>query len=295
MRAMDGTARTSLAGLGLVSLATVAWSFSGVFTRSLSTDVLTAVAWRSFFGGAFLAASHAATYRGRSWRLFDGIGVDGLAMMAAQVICQACTVGAFYLTSVGDVALIYATAPFLAAGLAWTWLGERPPGRTVMAGLASLGGTLVIMAGSLGGGHLVGDLLALGMTLSFACIIVIPRARPEVPTRAATILSAVATFVLFAPLSSPAHLDARNWCVLAGFGLTNFTIALYLFLAGAKRISAAQAALIATLDIVLSPIWVWIAFGEVPALATLLGGAVNLAAVTWHTFADLRADARKPA
>ncbi len=283
-----GRAGDRLAGVGLVSLAMLAWSFSGVFTRLLTTDVLTAVAWRSFFGGVSLAACHVAVHRARAWTVLGPVGWAGAALVAAQAVCQICTVGSLYFAPVADVTLIYATAPFMAAGLAWGWLGERPQRRTVAAGIACLGGTLIIVAGSLGGRHGIGDLLALGMTLSFACVIVIPRARPDVATVPATVLGALVTFAIFAPASSPAALDLRNWSVLGGFGLTNFTVAMGLFVLGARRIPAAQAGLIAALDLLLAPAWVWLAFGERPGAAALLGGGVNAAAVAWHTLADLR-------
>ena len=41
-------------GILLVIGATLAWSASGVYSRLLTTDVWTAIAWRSLFGGLFL-------------------------------------------------------------------------------------------------------------------------------------------------------------------------------------------------------------------------------------------------
>jgi drug/metabolite transporter (DMT)-like permease len=48
---------------------------------------------------------------------------------------------------------------------------------------------------------------------------------------------------------------------------------------GARLIPAAQVALISLLEVVLGPLWVWFAYGEVPATATLVGGAVVVGAV----------------
>lgn len=41
-------------GVLLIVAATLAWSASGVYSRLLTTDVWTAIAWRSLFGGLFL-------------------------------------------------------------------------------------------------------------------------------------------------------------------------------------------------------------------------------------------------
>jgi drug/metabolite transporter (DMT)-like permease len=49
----------------------------------------------------------------------------------------------------------------------------------------------------------------------------------------------------------------------------------------------AEAALIGTMEIVLTPFWVWLMFSEQPPVATFFGGAVILGAVLWHTAIDL--------
>ncbi len=99
----------------------------------------------------------------------------------------------------------------------------------------SLLGVAVIVASSIGGGTGWGDLLALGMTASFALVIIIPRISPDVPSLPPTVVSAFLTLALFAPFGSVGSLDLHNWIVLAAFGATNFSLALVLFLAGAKR------------------------------------------------------------
>ena len=57
---------------------------------------------------------------------------------------------------------------------------------------------------------------------------------------------------------------------------------------GAPKVPAAEAALLGVLEVVLAPIWVWLAFDEVPSGATLLGGGLVLAAVLGHVAQDLR-------
>jgi drug/metabolite transporter (DMT)-like permease len=281
-------ANVYLSGIGTVFLATLAWSFSGVFTRLLTTDIWTAISWRSFFGGVFLVIPYVVLNGRGALKLLGSIGRPGILFILCQVICQACTVGGLYFTSVANVTVIYATSPFLAAGLAWWLLREKMRPRTIVAGLVSMAGVGVIVAGSVGGGHLMGDLMAIGMTVSFAFIIVIPRARPDLPLLPTTVASAFATTLIFAPLSSPLSLDFHNWSVLAGFGLTNFAVALFLFVYGARRIASAEAALIGTLEIAFAPLWVWLLFAERPANATFIGGAIVFAIVVWHTWRDLR-------
>lgn len=274
-------------GTAYVLAATIAWSLSGTFTRLLTVDVMTAIMLRSLFGGLFLLVPFVAQNRGASGGKLLRIGWPGLALTAAQVVCQASTVGAFYRTSIANVAVIYATAPFMAAGLAYALIGERMAWRTVVACFVSFGGVLVIVSNGFGNGHLAGDLTALLMTATFALIIVIPRAYPGTETMPATLLSAAVTVLVFAPFAHPARAGTSDWYTLAAFGFNNFTVAMYLFLAGSRRISAAQAALIGTLEIVLSPVWAWVVFGEHPGLPTVIGGGMIMLVVVWHTWRDL--------
>ena len=61
-----------------------------------------------------------------------------------------------------------------------------------------------------------------------------------------------------------------------------------LFTAGARLIPVAEASLIAVLESVLGPVWVWLALGETPAPEALVGGAIILTALVVHTALDLR-------
>jgi len=51
--------------------------------------------------------------------------------------------------------------------------------------------------------------------------------------------------------------------------------------------AVAEASLIAVLECVLGPLWVWLAVGERPGAFSLVGGAMILSALIAHTAADL--------
>src|SRR5205807_8838640 len=78
-----------------------------------------------------------------------------------------------------------------------------------------------------------------------------------------------------------AHLDvgAHQLVNLALFGITSFGLGLVLYTIGARYLHPARTALISTLDTPLAPLWVWLAFGQKPALTTVVGGVIVLAAV----------------
>jgi len=72
------------------------------------------------------------------------------------------------------------------------------------------------------------------------------------------------------------------------FGVTQFGLGLLLLALGARLISATETALIQALEVPLGPLWVWLAFREVPALPTWIGGAIIMAAVAGHVCVSRR-------
>jgi drug/metabolite transporter (DMT)-like permease len=64
---------------------------------------------------------------------------------------------------------------------------------------------------------------------------------------------------------------------------------------GARMINAAEVALITLLEVVLGPLWVWIAFSESPDAATLVGGMVVLVAVIIQVSGEVRLPVRMSA
>ena len=56
----------------------------------------------------------------------------------------------------------------------------------------------------------------------------------------------------------------------------------------ARSLSAPELSLLALLEVLLGPIWVWLGAGEVPANATLMGGAVVLTALIFNELAAIR-------
>lgn len=280
--------RAHLLGVALVTGATLFWAMTGFFTRALGTDLATTLAGRSAFGLVFLVALFLAAHRRDAVREFVSMGRWGVVQALAAVVCAVATISSLYHTSVADNAVIGASSPFAAAALARVFLGEPVPRRTLVAGAVSLVGVGIVVSGSLGQGRLVGDLLAVVMMLAFSVMIVVARAHPEMPVAPPNILAVALNLVVAAPFASFSTIGVPDGALLATFGLTNFVLAGTLFLAGTRRIPAAESALIVTLDLVFGPSVVWVAFGEAPTTEGLIGGAIVFAAVVGHVVAGAR-------
>jgi drug/metabolite transporter (DMT)-like permease len=72
------------------------------------------------------------------------------------------------------------------------------------------------------------------------------------------------------------------------FGVSQTGLAFFLVTVGSRLIPATDSALISTLETPLAPVWVWLAFGEVPTGAAIIGGILVLGAVVGHIVAEDR-------
>jgi drug/metabolite transporter (DMT)-like permease len=194
-----------------------------------------------------------------------------------------CYLAALRNTSVADVAIIYGTAPFITAASARIVLGERTTTVTLGCSLLALAGVALMFGGSSVSHALDGDLLAVGMTVLMSLMIIATRRSNNTSSLPIATISSLVSSIVAAPLAHPAQPDLLQLAELALFGVTQLGLGLLLLTAGARYLSASRVALIGGLDVPLAPVWVWIAFAEIPSSATIAGGVIVIAAVILNT------------
>ena len=277
---------THSAGSLIVAISAVAFSTAGLFTRLIAADVWTMLFWRGLFGGLLIGAYILWRERAATRTAFAAIGWAGVLAAACSTIATVCFISALRQTTVADVTVIFATAPFAATAIAWTWTRERPRRVTLAASLLALAGVFVMTGSAVCTGHPLGDLLALAMTVLMALMMVVIRHNRHVSMLPAACLSAFACAVAVLPMAHPGDVTAADLARLGLFGTTQFGLGLLLLTIGSRLISATRASLLSSLELPFAPLWVWLAFGEVPAQPTLLGGAIVCAAVLLDLMGD---------
>jgi drug/metabolite transporter (DMT)-like permease len=265
-----------------VALAAVAWSTAGVLQRQLTLDTSTQVFGRAVFAAAALLVYVAIMERGRVLPAFRSIGGAGVAVALCVATAAGSFIAALNHASVARVLFILAVAPVLAALLARVTLGEPITRRTAGAMALALVG-LTVMLGAPAEGSATGDGLAFLAALSFAVMVVITRWRHDVSMAPATCLSQVLLLVAFLPLADVGAIRGDDVGWLAALGIGQIGLGFALLTVGARLIPAAQVGLITLLEVVLGPVWVWLALDERPSTPTLVGGAVVIAAIVLQT------------
>jgi len=254
------------------------FSAAGYFARLIQQDVWTVLFWRGMIGGLFIASYIVWCHRGATLAVIRSVGRIGLFAAACSTVATICFVNALRQTTVADVNIINATAPFMTAALTWLFSGVRERASTLLASLLALVGVAVMFNAARLEGHLIGDLLALAMTVLMSILMVVIRHHRHISMLPAACLSAFATTLVVLPVAHPAAAFGPHFVWFVLFGL-QFGLGLLLLTLGTRLISASRSALIGALEVPLACVWVWLAFGEVPSAASFAGGAIVMFAV----------------
>jgi drug/metabolite transporter (DMT)-like permease len=274
-------------GIVLVVAAAVAWSTAPFFTRLLHFDSWTILFWRGLFGGGFIAAFLIFTWGRDGLRELIGMKANGWLVACLSTLGMVTFIPALQLTSVANVAIIIAAQPFAAAALAWFWLRERARSRTLLASLLALGGVAIIAGGASGGADIKGIGLACLMMMALSAMTVAIRRHKETSMVAAAAMSNFLGALVSIPFAGGiASVTTVDIVILAMFGLFQVAMGLTFFALGSRLLPSGQASLVATLETPLMPFWVWLAFGEVPAIRALVGGALVMGAVVADIIGD---------
>jgi drug/metabolite transporter (DMT)-like permease len=278
-----------LRGLALCAVGVVVISPDALIVRSVNADAWTTIAWRGMFTAVGTVAMLLLLQRGearrRTWRptrphLFAG------ALFAAASIAF---VSALDRTEAASVLVIIAAGPLIASVLGRFFLHQRAAARTWLTGIAVVAGLTVILGGSLGQGDIDGDLLALAGATCFAGYLTVSwAARPADMTPAIGIGGAGAALAGLVVGADP-WIGTHDMLLLGLLGIVILPISLTLITRATHHLPAPEVNLVALLETLLGPLWVWLSIGERPSAEVLAGGILVVGAVTIHSVLALRA------
>jgi drug/metabolite transporter (DMT)-like permease len=277
-------------GAVLVTTSAVFFALAGTFTRSIDAGAWTIACWRGLVGSAIIAAY--VLWRGRGPGILGRLrlGKRGWMLALVSALSSIAFITAFKLTYVANVTIIYATVPFMAAGLERIMLGQRTHTSTILAAAVSLAGVAIMMAGGIGTGSLSGNAMAVLMTFGCALYMVLIRKLTDTPV---VWTGAVAAFLLFLAgliVTNPLDVTTRDAVLMCAFG-ASFAAAVILWTEGTRLVSAAESGLLGSAEVPLAIIFAWLFLGELAPAASLVGGGVVIVVLFGYAAREFR---RKP-
>jgi drug/metabolite transporter (DMT)-like permease len=186
-------------------------------------------------------------------------------------------------TTAANAIILQYFAPVLTVFVSAVLIKERARIEHFIALPLVAAGMIIMFFDELGGGRMFGNILGIMSAVTFSFYFVFMRMQKDGSPLESILLSHWLTagicliISFFLPLP---HITSKALIAMAVLGVVQVGLSAILFSVAIKRISAVQANLVAVIEPVFNPVWVFFAIGEAPGTKTLIGGSIIILAVT---------------
>ena len=254
-----------------VALGATFWSFAGVLGKWLSWNAFTINGLRSLVAAILMGVAR----RSFKVRLTRGTLLGALGVMLTSMLYMA----AMKLTTSANAIVLQYAAPAFVILFCWLFYGQRPSLRSIVTAALIMLGVVLCFADRMGGGQLLGNLLALLSAVTFALVFFcarMPDANPSDYSYLGLLLCVPsAAYGFWDPAMSA---RPTEWLAVLGLGVC-LAGGYYFISAAMGKVSPIFTVLLSNLEPVLNPIWVALflpGLGETPGPLALLGAAIVL-------------------
>lgn len=286
---MEHATRSSINRCRLFALlAAFCWSLAGVFIKSLALPAAVIAFYRSLFAMLFFVP-FAAT---RRWRPRPRLLFSGLVFTAAT----GSLVWATKLTTAANAIVLQNTAPVFVCVLVYLLFRERPTRANLVTLLFGTAGIVIIFGGAAGARDFLG--VSVGLGSGFMLGVYFVNLRPLKGFDPFVLMLAnnvVSTLALLGFAYGALSVSIAQLAALVCLGVFQFAFAHLFFFKSIEHIPVQEASLISLVEPVLNPLLVALWVGEVPSLATFIGGGLILGGLVLRYVPSGRGRARSTA
>lgn len=254
----------------LIFIAAVMWSFGGLAAKILTWNAFSIACIRGLIAFAVILI-----YRGKTRISFSKSTI--LSAISLTLTTTLFMLANKLTTSANAIVLQYSAPVFI---LLFSFVFQKyvPSRKDVIAVSLTLFGISLFFIDRLQTGYWLGDFIGVLSGVSFAGVFFANRLPNANPVDASLLGNLFSIFLLPFLFFDRNFLtfSTLNWTVILLMGTLQLGIPYILFSLGIKRTSAVKSSVIATIEPILNPIWVFIAVGEVPGTLSLFGGAIVL-------------------
>lgn len=264
-------------GMLAVLVAAVLWSTGGLFIKLSSVDALTLSCLRC----AYAALVFLVIFRKRVF-LVNGRAMVNAGLYAGLLITF---VYATKLTTAANAIFLQFTAPIYVLLLEPLLLKTRLERINVITVTVCFLGMALFFLGKLSPSHLYGNIFGLVSGVLFAGFLLGQRRNAAQYQESSIFWGNVLGALLCLPalLAAETALPATDLAITAYLGVVQIGISYAVFTYGLKRVLAVEGALLAMIEPVLNPVWVFLGYGERPSPGAIAGGIIILLAIAART------------
>ena len=272
-------------GLIYISFTAFLWSTSGFFIKYLTINAFQISFYRSLI--AALTVFFITVVRKQKLKFeFDRVSNFAALFYAGILILF---VLATKMTSAANAIFLQFTAPMYLVVLEPLFLKTKFESKNVITIIICIFGMILFFFGKLELGNIYGNLLAICSGICFAMFSLLLKYKKVKHKNDNTlnnvvmgnvIVAVIAFFIIFPDLK----LDLTQALILLYMGAIQIGVSYIIFNEGIKYVSATESMIIATLEAIFNPIWVFIGIGEAPSVYSILGGLIIFGAIIWRNF-----------
>ena len=224
--------------------------------------------------------------------LIRSAGVNGLVGGLGLAVAFTGYVWGVMHSTVANALFLISASPLVAAFLGWMVLRERVARSMWFAMFGVIVGVTIMIGEGLAEADLLGDLAALASAVGFAGFSVAIR-RGRDTDMSPTILIGAAITTAFSAVMAAAGgtglaAPMMDVGLAAAYGVLVIGAGIFMLTIGARNVPAAELLVLSLTEVVFASIWVWLAFGEVPSVLTLVGGLIILGSIGGQAVVGMR-------
>lgn len=272
-------------GLIYISFTAFLWSTSGFFIKYLTINAFQISFFRSLIA-AFTIYIICLIRRQKIKFEFDIVSNFASIFYAGILILF---VLATKMTTAANAIFLQFTAPIYLVILEPVFLKTKFDSKSIITILICIGGMILFFFGRLELGNIYGNLLAICSGLCFAMFSLLLKYK-KIKNKSENTLNTIimgnllvgviAFFFVFPEF----EVDITQSLILLYMGAIQIGVSYIIFNEGIKYVSATESMIIATLEAIFNPIWVFIGIGEAPSVYSIIGGLIIFGAIIWRNF-----------
>lgn len=264
-------------------MAALLWSSGGLFIRILTLDAFQISFYRSLIAAITIIVITSTRKQKLSFQ-FDLISV--LCSLSYSLILILFVVAA-KLTTIANAIFLQFTAPIYLLFLEPVFLRTKFEKKNLIALIFCLAGMVLFFFGKLELSGYLGNIIAIGSGICFALFTLFLKWKRQLHNRDETLVYILVGNFLVCLFCLPLiwnnfSFDLTQGFVLLYMGIFQIGISYIIFNEGVKYISATESMIIAMLEAILSPIWVFIGVGEAPSVYAIIGSVIILLTIVWR-------------
>ena len=263
-------------GLAAVFLAALLWSSGGLFIKLVPYTPMQI----SFFRCSIAAVTFAIIFRKSVLRV-NKLSILSSFFYAGTLICY---VIAMKTTTAANTIFLQSTAPIYVLIFEPILNKTNWEKANIITIAVCFVGMILFFLDGLEPGQLEGNLLALLSGIFFAALFLGLKKNDKQYQQNSIFVGNVIVAIICIPfLTTLQEIVFTDFWKVIYLGVFQIAIAYAFFSTSLKNVFAVEASIISMVEPVLNPVWVFIGYGEVPAVTAIIGGIIIITAITVRT------------